>query len=546
MRKSVVVALLVFLLVLSTNHINSGNIIRSPREKSFGASQATGNSFLRLDYSSYLGGSDNEWGAGVVFDASGNAIVTGITGSSDFPTTTNAYQENKSGDTDVFIAKFSSDGQLIYSTFLGGSGADNSRSVSVDSSGNVIVSGFTNSNDFPTTVNAYQGNFSGGNEDGDAFVAKLSADGQSLIFSTYLGGSDNEHLAGMSIDSSGNIVVTGVTSSDDFPTTTGSYQESHGGGLYDVFLAKFSSNGESLVFSTFLGGYGHDHGSGVTLDATGNVVIAGFTGSNDFPTVNAIQESHGGGLYDVFVAKLDPEGRTSIFSTFLGGSSDDTGVSVAVDATGISVSGYTTSNNFPTVNAFQKNRNGSNDALLFKLSSNGQSLIFSTFIGGSYSDYGAGVAVNATGNGNVLITGRTYSSDFPTVKAIQKSNNGSSEGFLAIISPEGQSFIHSTYLGGDDEDGAWAVALGDSDNIAVIGYTYSLNFPTLNAYQEKIGGINDFFICKFVLDHSSTETTTTVSASSEITSTTGFELVQIVSGITIAVVLTIKRKELVK
>ena len=343
-----------------------------------------------LVYSTYLGGNNADSGTGIAVDSSGSAYVTGSTGSTDFPTTTNAFQRKNAGEFDAFVTKLSPDGTaLVYSTYLGGGTDANGRTpsdhpreaiprdggeaIAVDSKGSAYVTGVTGSIDFPTTKNAVQGKFGGGSGvfARDAFVTKLSADGGTLVYSTYLGGSGNENGFGIAVDSSGSAYVTGSTSSTDFPTKSPE-QPANAGGSLDAFVTKLGPDGTTLVYSTYLGGSGTDGGRGIAVDSSGSAYVTGSTSSTDFPTQNP-EQSKSAGDFDAFVTKLSPDGTALAYSTYLGGSGTDGGNGIAVDSSGSAyVTGQTNSTDFPTENPEQgKNAGGQNqgfDAFVTKLS----------------------------------------------------------------------------------------------------------------------------------------------------------------------------------
>jgi len=259
----------------------------------------------RLMYSTYLGGTGDDFAIDGTIDRSGNAYVTGFTTSTDFPVTRSAFQGSYGGGgTDTFVAKLNRNGSaLVYSTYLGGTGFEQPSDLTVDSSGAAYVPGLTDSRDFPTTAGAFQTSFAGGNVDG--FLTKLDPTGSSAAYSTYVGGSGDEGAGAVRVDRSGNAVVPGLTDSTDFPTTPGAIQGANAGGL-DAFVIKLNRSGSKLMSSTYLGGSGDDgsNGSGVGLDKSGNAYVVGFTTSADFPTTGgAFQTAFGGGV-DVFVAKL--------------------------------------------------------------------------------------------------------------------------------------------------------------------------------------------------------------------------------------------------
>ena len=451
-----------------------------------GASQqALGTLAVGLVYSTYLGGTGDDRGNGIAVDGSGNAYVTGYTESSNYPTTTGAYDPTYGGG-DAFVAKFSPSGALIYSTYLGGGGGDYGYGIAVDGSGNAYVTGLTGSDNFPT-LNPYQTSQMGL----DVFVTKLSSTGNSLIYSTYLGGGQWEWGTGIAVDGSGNACVTGITVSYDFPTLN-PYQGTHQGGTLDAFVTKLSSTGNTLIYSTYLGGGDYDFGTGIAVDGSGNAYATGYTGSSNFPTLNPYQT--GGG---VFVTKFSGHG-TMTYSTCLNGGS---GQGIAVDGSGNAyVTGYTSSSDFPTLNPYQTYQGGS-DVFVTKLSNSGDGLIYSTYLGGGQSEWGTGIAVD--GSGNAYVTGGTSAPNFPTQNPYQGTyQGGSNDAFVTKLSSSGNSLIYSTYLGGGGDDGGTsnhrlggAIAVDDSGDAYVTGWTGSANFPTLNPYQTNQGG-QDVFVTK--------------------------------------------------
>jgi hypothetical protein len=308
-----------------------------------------------LVYSGFLGGSGYDEGYGIAVDSSGNAYVTGDTWSSDFPAVVGPGTSH-SGLFDAFVAKVNPSGTaLVYSGFLGGSGHDGGYGIAVDSSGNAYVTGYTGSSNFPTVVGPYTSY----NGDVDAFVARVNPSGTALVYSGFLGGSGHDEGYGIAVDSSGNAYVTGVTYSSNFPTTPGAFDTTYGGGTCgdypdtypcpDAFVAKVNPSGTALVYSGFLGGSGDDGGYGIAVDSSGNAYVTGDTWSSDFPAVVGPGTSHSG-LFDAFVAKVNPSGTALVYSGFLGGSGWDRGLGIAVDSSGNAyVTGYTGSSDFPTV-----------------------------------------------------------------------------------------------------------------------------------------------------------------------------------------------------
>jgi hypothetical protein len=447
-----------------------------------------------LIYSTYLGGSGQDGGSAIAVDSAGNAYVTGYTASTNFPTM-NPLQPANAGGFDAFVTKLNPSGSaLVYSTYLGGSGGDSGSGIAVDSAGNVYVTGGTGSTDFPVTPGAFQTTY-GGN--GDAFVSKINATGSALVYSTYLGGSGIYGDSGSSIavDSSGNAYVIGVTSSTDFPTMN-PFQPAFGGRL-DAFVTKINPTGSALVYSTYLGGSGEDAGNGIAVDSAGNAYVTGLTRSINFPTMNPLQPTYRG-RDDAFVTKLNPSGSALVYSTYLGGTKQDSGGAIAVDSLGNAyVTGFTDSTNFPTMNPLQSALGGFyGNAFVTKLNPSGSALVYSTYLGGSVYDGGSRVALDSAGS--AYITGWTYSTNFPvTPGAFQtKYNGGGRDAFVARLNPSGSALVYSTYLGGSGDDITFGVAVDSTGNAYVTGGTYSSNFPTMNPLQPANGGGEDAFIAK--------------------------------------------------
>lgn len=371
---------------------------------------------------------------------------------------------------------------LVYATYFGGSGSGSGIGVAVDSAGNAFLTGNTRSVDFPT-VNPAQPSPGGG---ADAFVSKLSADGSSLVYSTFLGGSRDDQGAGIDVDSTGNAYVTGYTESPDFPTLN-ALQPAFGG-FRNVFVAKLDATGSRLVYSTYLGGGGSHAGEGIAVDAGGQACVTGFTSSfaSSFPTVNALQPVPAGG-WEAFVAKLNAAGSALVYSTYLGGSGDDQGFGIAVDAPGNAyVTGTTASSNFPTSVPLQPAFGGVRDAFVAKLSGDGSALTYATFLGGGGEEQGRGIAVDGASSAHV--TGFTASSDFPTLGALQPVFGGVRDAFVAALVPSGSALVYATYLGGANGDEGRGVALGGAGGAIVSGCTLSSDFPTVNAVQPSFHG----------------------------------------------------------
>jgi hypothetical protein len=378
------------------------------------------------------------------------------------------------------------DPTLAYSTYLGGSGGDSAIGIAVDSSGSVYVCGSTSSTNFPT-ANALQPTFGGGSpvSNSDVFITKLNSSGNALIYSTYLGGASDDFGSGVALDSSGSAYVTGGTFSFNFPVSN-AIQPNTGGAL-DGFIAKLSSGGNQLVYSTYLGGSDFDRGYRIAVDSSGNGYVTGFTDSTNFPTANSAQPTYAGGE-DAFVTKLNSAGTQLVYSTYLGGSNLDDGNSIAVDSSGNAYTvGSTSSTNFPTFNAMQaaNTSGGCCDAFVTKLNAAG-AYVYSTYLGGNGYDQATGVAVDSSGDTYVC---GTTGGGFPTVNAFQSAFGGSVfDAFIAKLNPTGSALIFSTYLGGINNDQGLRIALDPAGNAYVVGSTSSTNFPTTNAFQPSLGG----------------------------------------------------------
>jgi hypothetical protein len=380
-----------------------------------------------LIYSTYLGGSSEERYGGMTVGPDGNAYVAGSTFSSDFPTV-GAFQGSYAGGQDGFVTKLSSSGTaLAYSTYMGGSLADFMYGIAVDRAGRAHVTGYTYAVDFPTK-GAVQKTHGGGNQ--DAFVAKLKASGNALVYSSYLGGEADDRGADIGIDPAGAAYVAGVTESVVFPTKN-AYQATYGGGPSDAFIAKFAADGSSLAYSSYLGGDGADVGRGVAVDDSGKAYAAGWTYSSDFPTANAFQGTRPGAAAATFVTKMSAQGTAADYSTYLGGSAYERTDDIAIDAAGCAyVPGTTNSSDFPTINSFGIRHDYSRHSFLSKLDPAGTKLIYSSFLGGTDDDWGRSVAVDSMGAA-YLLTG-TNSTDFPTVNAFQGSLASATE-YDAVI-----------------------------------------------------------------------------------------------------------------
>ncbi len=418
-----------------------------------------------VDYSTYLGGDAGDHIEDIAVNGANEIFVTGFTSSTNFPVA-GPIQSDANGF-DVFVSKFSSSGgSLLYSTYLGGNAGDVARAISVNAAGNAFIAGYTGSSDWPLQ-NEYQTD----QTDVDAFVTQLSPTGNSLVYSTYLGGGLVDEGYDLAIDSADNAFVTGKTSSIDFPTVSPFQSNSPD---FDVFVTKLSSTGSSLLYSTYLGGSTAEQGNGIAVDKMGYAYVTGVTGSINFPTFNPIQTNQP--LADAFVARLNPSGSALAFSTYLGGSGEEGARRMAVDNLGnVYIVGSTGSSDFPLQDPWRAIAEG-DEGFVTKLSTSGGGILFSSFLGGDTVDSPQDVVVDASGN--IYVTGSTTSTDFPTLHEYQ-SNQANEDAFATKFTSSGD-LLFSTYLGGSDADAAEAIAIDNSGNAYIAGGTLSTNFPTLN------------------------------------------------------------------
>ena len=426
---------------------------------------------------------------------------------------------------------------MVYSTYLGGVGFDGANGIAVDSSGSAYVTGRASSLDFPL-VRPLQAARNGNDS---ALVTKLNAAGSALVYSTYLGGSFADYGLGIAVDRHGSAYVTGVAGSVDFPTTSGAFQSTLGGGT-DAFVTKLNPPGNALVYSTYLGGSYEDVGSSIAVDHRGNAYVTGYTCSTDFPTANSLQGVMGG-CYDAFVTKVNHDGSALVYSTYLGGRLFDLATGIAVDRQGSAyVTGWTESTDFPTVDPIQPASGGTVTAFVAKLNAPGNALVYSTYLGGSGQDVSQGIAVGASGS--AYVTGFTDSADFPTVNPIQPGVSAFGSAFVTKLNRAGSAFVYSTYLGfggrgiavhpsgnayvtgigdpseghvgvaelnaagsgllysisfgGSDEDMVTGIAVDSSGSAYVTGFTFSGDFPAVNPIQTGHGGEpdSDVFVTK--------------------------------------------------
>lgn len=514
-----------------------------------------------LLWSTFLGGSDREEGDELAVDAAGNVYTVGMTTSFDFPLR-GAFQAQNRGPHDLFVSKLNPTATaFVWSSYFGGSGDDHSPSLAIDANRNVLVAGGTNSSDLPL-LNAFRTQGSSG----EGFVAKIRAAGTGLLWCSLVGGSSDDYAADVAVDAANNVYLTGETNSPDFATanafdtTRGAAVDAfvlktgpggalrwasylggsltHGfetikavavdgsGAVYvtgdassidypatagvfgpskaadadnlvnlDAVVSKFGADG-ALLWSTYLGGTGHDSGRAIAVDSTSHVYVVGVAESWDFPaTPGSLRDTTDG--HDGFVAKIDPLGATLVWSTFLGGLSGfDVPRAVALDGSrNVIVAGQAGSGDFPVLNGYDTTFNGWTDGFVSKIAASGSSLLWSTLLGGGFHDDIHAITKNAMGD--VFVTGETQSADFP-VSGWDATHNGNVDAFVAKLSSNGRRLDYSTLLGGSQNEVGRAIAVDTSNNVTVAGETSSFDFPTTaSAFDRAFGGATDGFVARF-------------------------------------------------
>jgi hypothetical protein len=505
-----------------------------------------------LVYSTYLGGTTGDGATAIAIDRAGDAYVTGLTVSSNFPVTSGAFQttsKTTSGASTAFVAKMNPTGTaLVYATYLGGSTNDYANAIAVDSSGDAYIAGETESADFPTTTGAFQTSSGNGGTFFTGFVTEINPNGTALVYSTFLGGTDSqfdaptgENARGIALDGNGDAFVVGYTASPDFPVTTGAFQTSITNFDGAGFVAELNPAGTGLVYATFLGGgSGGSQANAVAVDSAGDAYVGGDTSSPDFPvSTNAVQPQFpsGSNVTAAFVTKLNPSGTGALYSTFLGGSTSsesdgqgDAVYAIAIDASGDAfVSGDTASTTFPvTSGAFQTTNlnphgNEQSSGFVAKLNPTGESLLYSTYLGGNYPTVVYALQIDPAGR--AYVAGNTLASNFPvTSGALQSTDPTTStfgSGFVSELNPEGSELLNSTYLGGTNGSTISGLSLDSSLNVYVAGTTSSTNFPVTAGAFQTTNNDSEFgsptgsaFISEIELNAATTKiaTTTTITA----------------------------------
>ena len=470
-----------------------------------------------VTYSTYFGGDFADYGTGIVLNGGGNAFIVGATDSSTIPGDSNG---TNSGSFDVFVTGIDSGGVLQFTTLFGGSGDDFPGGMAIDGSGNIYVSGTTDSGDFPVTAGAAQTVFLGGiaNGNNDAFAVKLAPQGASITWGTYIAGGDSDSGLAIAIDGATppSVYVVGETFSTDLGGAAGGVHPLPNGsalnlglgtGADDGYIVKLNSTGTAYLLVSYLGGSNGDLATGVALDSVGNIFVSGETISSDLPVTSGVVQrqcgtdgtcnASGGNIFDdAFVVGIQQNLLAYKYVTYYGGSNVDDAFAIAADSNGDAfITGTTASSDFNTVGTpFQGSLAGTQNAFAVELNPTGSGATYGTYVGGSGSDFGLGITLDRSGN--IYLTGQTSSSTkFPLLNPTQSTFGGSTDAFVTVLSPSQSAALFSTYLGGggDEDQLGGAVALDSFENIYVTGDTTSGNgtttaFPLKNALDSTFGG----------------------------------------------------------
>jgi hypothetical protein len=444
----------------------------------------------QIIWGTYYGGTDDDRGNDIILDSVSNIFLTGNTLSSSNISTSGSHQTSIGGNRDAIVVKFNNNGVRLWATYLGGSSSEESRDIQIDNSGNIYITGLTESSSNISTFGAHQ-TIIGGND--DAFIIKFNNNGVRQ-WGTYYGGTLSDRGACISTDGIGNIYVVGYTSSSNNISTNGSFQNTYGGGG-DCFTVKFNTNG-IRTWATYYGGSSFDFGRAVDIDSTGNVFISGNTAStSNISTIGAHQTTSGGN-FDAFLVKFNSIGVRQ-WGTYYGGNGDEFALDIVTDKIGnLFLTGQTGStNNISTNGALQTSNKGNIDAYVVKFNNNGVRQ-WGTYYGGNGEDWGNKIEIDSFGN--IFIIGHTSStSDISTPNVYQTSNNGNFDAFIVKLNKNGMR-QWGTYFGGNSNDLGNDFAIDLQGNMYVCGYTSSLNnVSSLGAYQTSNGGNNDAFLVKF-------------------------------------------------
>ncbi|MDN3643151.1 SBBP repeat-containing protein [Lutimonas halocynthiae] len=453
-------------------------------------SQATDSEIV---FSTYLGNIGDDDADVVTVDAKGNTYL-GCHSNSASLNLPEEKQYNLKNGIDAFVVKLNGNGtKMDYITQLGGSQWDAVQGLISDSEGNIYAVGTTYSADFPININEFQSKFGGMS---DAFVLKLNTKGE-IMWSTFIGGSKNEDGRGIALDQQGNVHIVGRTESNDFPILPGALQPKSAGKI-DTFFATLNSEGKMMTTS-YLGGSGNDIGFSIDIDNKGRRYIAGTTNSSDFPLYNSIQETKHG-KDDIFFAVIDATGSTLEYSSYLGGDENEQLYGLALGPNeNIFLTGITNSSDFPTTpNGYQPIHSGESDVFVSKFNIQEKRMTYSTFLGGEGDDSSRDLIIDD--EGNAFIVGKTTSTNFPIVNNSHSMLRGRTDAFITLLDSSGSFLIYSTIFGGQGMETFEGVALGNDGSLTVSGLSSSLDYPTVNPIQDSfLGGRFDMVTTRLII-----------------------------------------------
>ena len=388
---------------------------------------------------------------------------------------------------------------LLASTFIGDGGNDWSNAIAVDQSGNVFITGYAWSDNFPTTAGSFDESFNGVKE---AYVSKFTNDLSTLLASTFIGGSSWDNGLSITLESTGDVIISGATGSSNFPIVGNAYDNTFNGGSNDVFVCKLDNDLSSIIASTYVGGDDDDYGYDLTMDNAGNIFVTGRTESSDYPANGGYDNTFNGGFEDVFVSKLNNDLSTLLASTYIGGSTDEGADGIITDEAGnVFVSGFTYSEDFPTSGTpYDSTHNGSGDIFIAKFNNNLSILSSATFIGGSNFEESHAIALDSAQN--VFIAGYTGSLEFPSTPGVYDDTfNANHDAIITKMDNDLSNILASTFIGGAEDDDCYGLVIEGAENVFISGISFSTDYPvTRNAFDDTHNGRRDIFVSRFSFD----------------------------------------------
>jgi hypothetical protein len=449
----------------------------------------------QLIWSTYYGGTEGDEIKSITSDTDGNIYVSGNSLSTDLPTNSNSFQQNNAGSSDIFISKFNATGEHVWSTYFGGSNYEINSKIAFTHDNKIVVCGYSNSSDFPTTSGVFQEANAGGY---DVCIFKLDTNG-ALIWSTLFGGNGGELGIDLVIDTNNNILVGGQSNSANFPSTPGALQAIPNGGN-DAFIAKFDSNGQR-IWATCYGGIGTEDIHAIACDKNNNIIFSGMSNSNDLAISPTAPQTNNNGFFDIYIVKLNSNGQF-VWASYFGGTNYDDIYGIGCDSLNhIYFSGRTSSIDFPvTPNAFQEQKNNGTDACFFKFSANGD-LLWSTYFGGSQDDYGERIIMDKQNHFIAIVNTQSDSLYTTSNPPYQNNNAGYSDLFLLKFNAYGEP-VWSSYFGGSNNEYGYDLCLLNNGGLAFAGSTSSLDLPlSSNPFQSINAGFGDGFIAHLTANY---------------------------------------------